>query len=280
MSIVESLDDVLREKSGGFSFDNCARNAALEKMGARPPTMRKTGTTIVGTVFKDGVVVGADSRATAGELIADKHCMKLHKLTDSIYACGAGTAADLDQVCNMVSSNLKLQELNTGRKARVIAALRIGKQHLFRYQGYVGAYLVIGGVDHYGPHLYSCHAHGSTSMDPFMADGSGSLAALGVLERKFKLDMNEEEAIELVKDALVAGIHADLSSGNSLRYCVLRKDGARMFDRVIPDFCVPSVKEMNYRHPPKTSIVLKSKQLKFDVIDTVKQAKAAEAMEH
>lgn len=42
--------------------------------------------------------MGADSRATAGNIIADKHCEKVHKLTDSIYACGAGTAADLDQV--------------------------------------------------------------------------------------------------------------------------------------------------------------------------------------
>lgn len=42
--------------------------------------------------------MGADSRATAGNIIADKHCEKVHKLTDSIYACGAGTAADLHQV--------------------------------------------------------------------------------------------------------------------------------------------------------------------------------------
>lgn len=42
--------------------------------------------------------MGADSRATSGNIIADKHCMKVHKVTDSIYACGAGTAADLDQV--------------------------------------------------------------------------------------------------------------------------------------------------------------------------------------
>jgi len=263
------LEDILRENSGAFSFDNCARNASLEKMGVKAPSARKTGTTIVGTLFKDGVVVGADSRATAGELIADKNCIKVHKLTDSIFACGAGTAADLDKVTDMIASNLKLQELNTGRKARVIAGLRIAKQHLFRYQGYVGAYLVIGGVDFYGPHLYSCHAHGSTGMDPYVADGSGSLAALGVLERAFKLDMTEEEAIELVKNALIAGMHSDLSSGNSLRFCVIKKEGAKQFDRVIPDFCQPSLKEQKYQHPPNTTTVLKMKQAKFDVVEAM-----------
>jgi len=266
---MESVEEILREKSGGFSFDNCARNASLVKMGLREPKMTSTGTTIVGTVFKDGVVVGADSRATSGEVIADKDCIKLHKLSDSIYACGAGTAADLDQVTKMIASNLKLQELNTGRKARVIAALRIAKQHLFRYMGYVSAYLVIGGVDYYGPHLYSVAAHGSTSMDPFIADGSGSLAALGVLERKFKLDMTEEEAIDLVKNALIAGMHSDLSSGNALRFCVIRKDGAKEFDKVVPDFCQPSVKDQKYRFAPNSSTVLKSKQLKFDVIESM-----------
>jgi len=266
---MERIEDVMREKSGAFSFDNCARNASIEKMGVRTPIARKTGTTIVGSIFKDGVVVGADSRATAGELIADKNCMKLHKLTDSIYACGAGTAADLDKVTDMISSNLKLQELNTGRKARVIAGLRIAKQHLFRYQGYVSAYLVIGGVDFYGPHLYSVAAHGSTSMDPYIADGSGSLAALGVLERNFKMDQTEEEAIELVKNALIAGMHSDLSSGNSLRLCVIRKEGARELERFVPDFCQPSIKEQKYQHPPKTTTVLKSKQLKFDVVEAM-----------
>lgn len=43
--------------------------------------------------------MGADSRATGGNIVSDKHCMKVHKITDAMYACGAGTAGDLDQVC-------------------------------------------------------------------------------------------------------------------------------------------------------------------------------------
>lgn len=133
--------------------------------------------------------MGADSRATAGNIVADKHCEKVHKLTESIYACGAGTAADLDQVTKMLSGNLRLLELNTGRKARVITALRQAKQHLFNYQGYIGAYLLIGGVDPTGPHLYMCSANGTTMAFPFTAQGSGSYAAITILERDFKPDM-------------------------------------------------------------------------------------------
>ena len=36
------------------------------------PKEKKTGTTIAGVVFKDGVVLGADTRATEGETVCDK----------------------------------------------------------------------------------------------------------------------------------------------------------------------------------------------------------------
>ena len=48
--------------------------------------------------------------------------------------------------------------------------------------GYIGTYLIIGGVDKYGPHLYEVAAHGSTSKLPFCAMGSGTLPAMSVLE--------------------------------------------------------------------------------------------------
>ena len=133
--------------------------------------------------------MGADSRATAGNIIADKQCEKVHKLTESIYACGAGTAADLDQVTKMLSANLRLIELNTGKKAQVITAVRQAKQHLYRYMGYIGAYLLIGGVDSTGPHIYDVSAEGTTMAKSYAADGSGSYAAISVLERDFKFGM-------------------------------------------------------------------------------------------
>ena len=40
-----------------------------------------------------------------------------------------------------------------------------------RYQGYIGAYLVLGGVDSTGPHLFTIHAHGSTDKLPYVSMG-------------------------------------------------------------------------------------------------------------
>uniref|UniRef100_A0A7N5KHD2 proteasome endopeptidase complex n=1 Tax=Ailuropoda melanoleuca TaxID=9646 RepID=A0A7N5KHD2_AILME len=178
---------------GGFSFDNCRRNAVLEadfaKKGYKLPAARKTGTTIAGVVYKDGIVLGADTRATEGMVVADKNCSKIHFISPNIYCCGAGTAADTDMTTQLISSNLELHSLSTGRLPRVVTANRMLKQMLFRYQGYIGAALVLGGVDVTGPHLYSIYPHGSTDKLPYVTMGSGSLAAMAVFEDKFRPDM-------------------------------------------------------------------------------------------
>lgn len=78
--------------------------------------MRKTGTTICGVVFNGGVVLGADTRATEGPLVADKNCNKLHRISNNIYAAGAGTAADLDHMCDWLATQVELHRQSTHAK--------------------------------------------------------------------------------------------------------------------------------------------------------------------
>ncbi|XP_078282558.1 proteasome subunit beta type-7 [Rhinoraja longicauda] len=219
---------VLREPASGFGFQNCRRNAFIEaqltKQGLKVIEARKTGTTIAGIIFKDGVILGADTRATEGMIVADKNCSKIHYIASNIYCCGAGTAADTEMTTQLISSNLELHSLSTGRLARVATANRMLKQMLFRYQGYIGAALVLGGVDSTGPHLYSIYPHGSTDTLPYVTMGSGSLAAMAVFEDRYKPDMEEEDAKQLVKAAIGAGIFNDLGSGSNIDLCVITKN--------------------------------------------------------
>ena len=60
------------------------RNEFLANKGFSAPKAVKTGTTIAGFVFKDGVILGADTRATEGNIVADKNCMKLHYMAPNI----------------------------------------------------------------------------------------------------------------------------------------------------------------------------------------------------
>lgn len=208
---------------GGFSFDLCKRNEMLLKKGIQPPSFRKTGTTIVGLVFQDGVILGADTRATEGPIVCDKNCEKIHYMAPNIYCCGAGTAADTEAVTDMVSSQLQLHRYHTGQESRVVTALTLLKSHLFNYQGYVQAALVLGGVDVTGPHLHTIYPHGSTDTLPYATMGSGSLAAMSVFESKYREGLTKEEGIKLVCQAVCSGIFNDLGSGSNIDICVITK---------------------------------------------------------
>jgi len=220
--------DVLQKNRGGFSFDNVKRNTMLEASGAKAPKMMKTGTTIVGLIFKNGVVLGADTRATEGSIVCDKNCEKIHFISKYIWCCGAGTSADTENVTGLIASQLEIMRLASGQEPRVQTACTRLKQRLFRYQGYVSAALVLGGVDATGAHLYTVYPHGSTDKLPYATMGSGSLAAMAVFEQGYRDELEEKDAIDLVDAAVQAGIWNDLGSGGNVDICVITKDRVEM----------------------------------------------------
>ncbi|XP_043063415.1 proteasome subunit beta type-7-like [Drosophila ficusphila] len=210
----------------GFSFANCRRNAKLLGQGYEPPKAVRTGTSIVGVIYRDGVILGADTRATEGPIVSDKNCSKIHHLQAHIYCCGAGTAADTEMMTSMTSAELDLHQLNTGRQVPVVCASMLLRRTLFRYQGHIGAALVMGGVDRAGPQIYCIYPCGSNDKLPYAAMGSGTLAAMSVLERGWGPDLDQEQAKTLVRAAITAGVFNDLGSGSNIDLCVVTGKGA------------------------------------------------------
>lgn len=251
----------------GFNFDNYQRNQYLsEQAGYHPPKATSTGTTIVGLVYKDGIVLGADTRATEGPIVADKNCKKIHYLTSSMYCCGAGTAADTEYVTDWMRSALHLHSLTTGQPSRVITALTMLKQKLFRYQGYIGAALILGGIDPIdGPQLYTIHPHGSTDMLPYVTMGSGSLAAMSIFEAHYRPELDRESAIDLVSRAIQAGIFNDLGSGSNVDIVVL-STLQPLSPQILRNHVTPNQrpkKERSYLYPRSTTVVLSSQEESF-----------------
>ncbi|KAI0328957.1 proteasome subunit [Cubamyces sp. BRFM 1775] len=243
-------------KGAGFDFSNEVRNTFLTERGIPLPKATSTGTTIVGCLFKDGIILGADTRATEGPIVADKNCEKIHYITDNIRCCGAGTAADTEFTTALISSNMELHALSTGRKPRVVTAMTMLKQMLFRYQGHVGAALVLGGVDATGPQLFTIHPHGSTDKLPYVTMGSGSLAAMAVFEAQWKPNMERAEALDLVCAAISAGIFNDLGSGSNVDACVITASHTEM----LRNFVKPNErvqKERSYQFRRGTTAVKK-----------------------
>jgi len=267
----------LEISEGGYSFANCTRNARLEKMGYVSQKFRKTGTTIVGLIYEDGVILGADTRATEDTIVADKNCSKIHYIAPNIYCCGAGTAADTEMTTQMISSNLELHRYTTGRPSRVCTANRMLKQYLYGYQGYISAALVLGGVDCNGPHLYSIHPHGSTDKLPYVTMGSGSLAAMSVFESRYKPNMKKADAMSLVRDAVAAGIFNDLGSGSNVDLCIINSKQEVDYRRTYDEANLKGKRQGDYSFKPGTTAILckQIKKISFDVVSEEVQ----EAME-
>ncbi|MBN3293869.1 PSB7 protein, partial [Polypterus senegalus] len=271
---------VCQQSCGGFSFENCKRNALLEsefsKQGHYLPSARKTGTTICGVVYKDGVVLGADTRATEGMVVADKNCAKIHYISPNIYCCGAGTAADTEMTTQLISSNLELHSLSTGRLPRVATANRMLKQMLFSpmpIYGFAAPLAIIYPVVKDCEHLTFINIQISKRFTNFCSQlGSGSLAAMAVFEDRYKEDMEEEEAKQLVRDAIAAGIFNDLGSGSNVDLCVITKN---KIDYLRPHDLAnkKGVRSGSYKYKRGTTgVVTKSvTQLDLEVIDEVVQ---------
>jgi len=157
-----------------------------------------------------------------------------------------------------MASNLELHALSTGRKPRVVTCMTMLKQHLFRYQGHIGAYLVVAGCDPTGAHLFTVHAHGSTDKLPYVTMGSGSLAAMSVFETQWKANLNKDNAMKLCSDAILAGIFNDLGSGSNVDVCVITPEKATLHRGYI----TPNVREKkmrDYRFRKGTTAVLNEK---------------------
>eukprot|EP00611_Tribonema_gayanum_P010813 TRINITY_DN2092_c0_g1_i6.p1 TRINITY_DN2092_c0_g1~~TRINITY_DN2092_c0_g1_i6.p1 ORF type:complete len:329 (+),score=62.14 TRINITY_DN2092_c0_g1_i6:69-1055(+) len=203
--------------------------------------VRKTGTTIVGVVCDDCLVLGADTRATNDRTVADKNCEKIHKIAANIYCCGAGTSADCERLTlearlRMMEFTRLMQSVHPAcagelctddvqrQHCRVAAAHRFLKNATYHDVDKVLAAFVLGGVDTTGPHLYAIDQDGSSSKGPFAALGSGSMAALSVLESEYQDGISEEAAMDLVCLAIAAGIDNDLGSGSNIDLCIIRKN--------------------------------------------------------
>ncbi len=177
----------------------------------------KTGTTTVGIVCKDGVVLAAEKKSTMGYLIASKESQKIYQLDDSIAMTIAGSSGDAQTLVRYMKAELKLFSVQNQRKITVKGAatllaniLQGGRTSFEPY--YVQ--LILAGVDSKGPVIYSLDAIGGHDEErKFFSTGSGSPYALGVLEDSYKENLSADDGAKLAVRAIKAAIERDIGSG-------------------------------------------------------------------
>ncbi len=187
----------------------------------------KTGTTTMGVVCKDGVVLATESQATMGYLVATKEAVKLFKITDRIGMTIAGSVADCQQIVKTLTALVSLRELEIGKPMSVKAAAQLTAVLLFqnRLFPYYSA-LLIGGFDSEGTHLYSLDPFGSLIEEKnFTSVGSGSVVGFGVLEAGYRDNMTVKEGIDLIKRAVDAARKRDIASGGKMQIATITKKG-------------------------------------------------------
>ncbi|MHA1238095.1 MAG: archaeal proteasome endopeptidase complex subunit beta [Candidatus Odinarchaeia archaeon] len=186
----------------------------------------KTGTTTLGLVFKNGVVLGSESRVSEGYYVASKTGQKVLKIDEHIGMTIAGAVADAQAMVDQARVLVKLYYLDRYRKISVKAAAKLISNILFEQRPfYMQAALIVGGIDDTGAHIYSLDAAGSLIEDKYTSTGSGSVMAYGVLEDSFKEDLTEEEAVEVAVRAIRAAIQRDIFSGNRINIAVITDKG-------------------------------------------------------
>ena len=187
----------------------------------------KTGTTTVGMVCKDGIVLAADKRATAGNMIVDKRAEKVHILSDDFAATIAGVVSDAQLMIKLIKAELKLKEMRTNKKPTSKEAANLLGGFLYsnirRMSMFPGiAHFLLGGKDLEGTHLYDLFPDGSvTKIRDFVSSGSGSVFAYGVLETHYKSDITTAEAVKVAVKAVNTALQRDSASGNGIDVIVI-----------------------------------------------------------
>ncbi len=188
----------------------------------------KSGTTTVGIIVKEGVVIATDSQATAGYTVASKTAQKLFEINKYTAATIAGGVADCQYVVNQLRALSRLKELEHERVPEPKYVASVTRNILFSGRSYFLSMMIIGGyslMEKSGT-LYGIDLLGALYKEEnFISFGSGSPFSLGVLESDWKPNMTKADGIALIKTAISTSKERDSGSGFALQICTIDKDG-------------------------------------------------------
>ena len=191
----------------------------------------KKGTTTIGMVCKDGVVMATEMRATMGTLIAHKTTQKLFKIDDNIGLTVAGVVGDAQTLARYITAEVELYKLKRGQPMTVRSAATLTSNILAGsrfYPYWVG--LILGGIDRDGSHVYALDMVGGAIPDDYVTTGSGSPFVYGVLEDHYEKGLSVSDGMDLAIRSLHAAMKRDAASGDGYSVVTITKDGFNPLD--------------------------------------------------
>ncbi|XP_023020209.2 proteasome beta1 subunit [Leptinotarsa decemlineata] len=185
-----------------------------------------TGTSIMAAEFDGGVIIGADSRTTTGAYIANRVTDKLTKVTDHIYCCRSGSAADTQAIADIVSYHLNFHGMELGEEPLVEVGAAIFRELCYNYRDSLMAGILVAGWDKKkGGQIYSIPIGGMCVRQAVSIGGSGSSYVYGYVDANFKPKMSKEECAKFVTNTLALAMSRDGSSGGVIRLGIITEAG-------------------------------------------------------
>jgi len=197
----------------------------------------KKGTTTCALVCSDGVVLAADTRASAGLFIADRNVMKIQRVDKHIGMTIAGGVADAQNLVDMMRYNSNIYRLSNKKLIPVSSAARLCSNILFnqRYFPYYVQIIMAGYENEYGGQIYNIDLFGSITSEKFISTGSGSPVAYGYLEDNYRDNITVDEAYKIAIQAIAAAIRRNAGTGDNINAVIIDKDGYRELSKETKD---------------------------------------------
>jgi proteasome beta subunit len=194
--------------------------------------MLRKGTTTVGLVCGDSAVLAADTRATAGTLIASKGAKKIFEIEPHVGITTAGAVGDTQSLMALLKAEARLYRMRTKGPMSVkgLANLTANIVHGQRYFPYL-IQLLMGGHDKQGPSVYVIDLWGGLSEEKVASTGSGSPVAYGLLENQYNPDLSTEDGLALAVASVKAALSRDAATGNTIEAAIIDENGYREVGR-------------------------------------------------
>ena len=189
------------------------------------------GTTTVGIKAKDGVVLCADMRASAGYFIANNNTMKIQKIDDHAGMTMAGGVADAQNITDVLRYHANIHRIQNQEPIPIKSLTRLTSLIFHQNRGYPFiADILVGGFDNYGPALFNIDMFGSVEEKSYVTTGSGSPVAYGLLEEEYKENITVEEAKIIALRAVKAAITRNIGTGDGINVAIIDKNGFRLLN--------------------------------------------------
>lgn len=230
-----------------------SRPSSNNSLAVHRPFPLSHGTTTLAFIFQGGIIAAADTRASAGGLVANPDVQKISPVHSHLVVTSSGSGADCMQWERLLAREIRLYQLRHRRRLSIQGTAKLLSFMLHPFKGTevcvalilcgwdkeavttdcaqisdsscisgdnsspAGHHITVSPVCHNrGPKLIYVCSDGARLQGDIFSVGSGSPYAVSVLDVGLRWSLSKEEAVGLAREAVFRATHRDAYSGNNV----------------------------------------------------------------